>query len=1276
MTTSTTTSSTSSNNLFAGNSQMHRQIREFNWAESVLGPVEDWPQSLKTAIHIILGSDYPMAIWWGEEMIMFNNDAYMKFMGNKQASSLGRPAKAMWEDIWEVVGPMFHKVLQTGEAWFADKLLLYNERKGFKEEAYFTFSCSPIINENGKVGGIFCTSSEETRQVLSERRLDTLRQIGAISMEEGSLEKVRTELLSILDANNKDISFALLYSYANGACNLNGSTSGAFNTDLHQQPNITNCSVWQLPGELKNLSPVLLENVSVLAPFFKTPDHRVPPQQAFALPIVSSGNEQLSEWLVIGLSPLLELDDQYKDFINLLHTHVNALYANIKAIEYERQRIKKLLELDEAKTTFFSNISHEFRTPITLLLGPVEELLDKGNFSTEEEKQQLETIRRNGLRLLKQVNYLLNFASIESGRANAGYCAIDIGAYTKELSSIFTSVMDRAGLKYTISCDPVSEPVYVDPEMWEKIIFNLLSNAFKFTLEGEVSISLKDKGTEVQLVVQDSGVGIAEEELPHIFNRFHKIKNHCGRSYEGSGIGLSMVAELVKMHHGSITVESTPQQGSTFTITLQKGKEHLLPESINVTEPLLTYTAQQAADNPYLIEASSWLKASDAIVEFSTDAAIAEQAALKQYTVLLVEDNQDMLAYIRRILQPAYRVITATNGLDALQLLEAEQADIVLSDCMMPQVDGLALVQEIRKQPKYSTVPVILLSAQAGEEEKLRGLGIGADDYMTKPFSARELMVRIKSQLYIADLRKQAAQREHQLLLESQALRTELDDILANMSDAFIVLDDELRYTYVNANAGRFTNRSEVDFLGNVIWDVFPDLEGTVFQEKVLESQASRKELNFEFYYPTLDVWYDVRIYPYKHNTAMYICDISAKKRVEQARQESEVRFKVMADAAPVLIWVSAHGSEPIYFNKRWLEYRGKSLEEEQDTGWQEGVHPDDYKLLVKTYEQALEQKSTYEIEVRLKGADGEYRWFLSQGVPRFMPDGTFIGYIGACVDITNRKWAEEILSKYNRDLEERVTQRTSALLKANEQLQEQIAAKKKTQASLARSHEQLRALTTHLQVMREEERKYIARELHDELGQAFTALKIDVSLLIKRLNNSDMEQVSVREELQSMMKTINASIASVREIVAALRPAVLDNFGLMSEIESQAQEFQKRTSIKVNVISDIEYISLTREISIEVFRIIQESMTNIARHANATAVTINVGKSGDNFCFTVADNGVGMQTEILTDIKTFGLLGMQERAERIGADLTFDSEPEHGTQVKLKVPFYHNLPN
>jgi two-component system, sensor histidine kinase len=267
-------------------------------------------------------------------------------------------------------------------------------------------------------------------------------------------------------------------------------------------------------------------------------------------------------------------------------------------------------------------------------------------------------------------------------------------------------------------------------------------------------------------------------------------------------------------------------------------------------------------------------------------------------------------------------------------------------------------------------------------------------------------------------------------------------------------------------------------------------------------------------------------------------------------------------------------------------------------------------------------------------------------------------------------KLANDTLGKYNFELELRVEKRTSELQKANRQLQKQIRENKKAEESLSESHKKLQALTKHLQVMREDERKYIARELHDELGQAFTALKIDLTLIMKMLAAGPIEKGLFHAELQSMMKTINSSITSVREIVATLRPTVLDNFGLLSEIESQAQEFQKRTAITMELTTTLKYIPLGQEASIEVFRIIQESLTNIARHSEATAATITIDKDANFFRFEVTDNGKGMQADNLSEIRTFGLLGMQERADRIGASLTFDSIPDKGTRIILEVPF------
>jgi signal transduction histidine kinase len=268
--------------------------------------------------------------------------------------------------------------------------------------------------------------------------------------------------------------------------------------------------------------------------------------------------------LVVGLNPYRRFDDNYRSFLSLVAGQIAAGVANAQAYEEERRRAEALAEIDRAKTTFFSNISHEFRTPLTLMLGPLEDVLNDQVESgvAPAHRSRLEIAHRNSLRLLKLVNTLLDFSRIEAGRMEAHFEPTDLCKLTAELACNFESATEKAGLALSIDCEDLQQPVYVDHDMWEKIVLNLLANAFKFTFEGSIEVQLRASmaGQAVELIVRDTGVGIPESELARVFERFHRVEGQKSRSFEGSGIGLALVQELVKLHGGTIRVES---QGRT-----------------------------------------------------------------------------------------------------------------------------------------------------------------------------------------------------------------------------------------------------------------------------------------------------------------------------------------------------------------------------------------------------------------------------------------------------------------------------------------------------------------------------------------------------------------------------------------------------------------------------------------------------------------------------------------------------------------------------------------
>jgi signal transduction histidine kinase len=421
------------------------------------------------------------------------------------------------------------------------------------------------------------------------------------------------------------------------------------------------------------------------------------------------------------------------------------------------------------------------------MIGPLQDLLATDDAQLPPEARATLTVaHRNSLRLLKLVNTLLDFSRIEAGRIDACYEPTDLALFTTELASVFRSAVERAGLRFLVACPKLTEPVYVDRDMWEKIVLNLLSNAFKFTLEGEIRVTFQRAGDMAELRVSDTGVGIAEVELPHMFERFHRIRRTRARTHEGTGIGLALVHELVGLHGGSVSVASVEGRGTTFTVTLPLGEAHLPADRAAAARQLAPTTIGARS---FVEEALRWLPAGDptGLPDAHTMLEIpdgeADPSRTPRSRVLVADDNADMRDYLTRILAPRYDVEAVADGAAAWRHVKEHAPDLVLSDVMMPELDGFALLAVIRRHERSRSIPVILLSARAGEEARIEGLDAGADDYLVKPFSARELIARVASQLQLARLRRETEQRiaeSEQRLREADRRKDEFLALLAH----------------------------------------------------------------------------------------------------------------------------------------------------------------------------------------------------------------------------------------------------------------------------------------------------------------------------------------------------------------------------------------------------------------------------------------------------------------------------------------------------------------
>jgi signal transduction histidine kinase/ActR/RegA family two-component response regulator len=757
--------------FLAAAGELGRLIHAFDWSATPLGPLDEWPQSLRTAVSLILNARHPMWIGWGREATFLYNDAYVDVLGAaKHPWALGRPAHEVWSEIWDVCGPLADKVFRHAEATFIDAIQLFMRRGDFLEETWYSFSYSPIVGEDGRVGGLFCPSAEVSASVLNARRLGTLSRLSADALREPTVAGACATAIGTLADNPADLPFVLLY-VADGdgreAPRLRG-TAGL----RAPCPALDDAGAGPFP-----VAHVCRAGEAVLVDLAASPaDVRAalpdglsgqPLRQAIVLPLAmaghasgqTNGHSGALGALVLGVSPVRRLDPEYRTFLDLVAAQVTAALQNAGAIEEQRRRVAMLAELDRAKTAFFSNVSHEFRTPLTLMLGPIEDsLADADEPLPDAQRARLQLVRRNALRLERLVNTLLDFSRVQAGRMQANFTLADLPALTADLASGFRSVIESAGLVFDVRCAPLARPVRLDVGMWEKIVLNLLSNAFKFTFEGTITLTVDAADGAARVTVRDTGIGIAPEHLGTVFERFQRVEGARSRSNEGSGIGLALVRDLVELQGGTIAVESTPGQGSAFIVTLP-----FAPAGAGAADGGLAVAPTGRVLAAFAEEAGRWLP--DPPPDAPVPRPAEDGVVLSMGRVLVADDNADMRDYLARLLGQHWQVSVAADGMAAFEIVQRERPDVVVADVMMPRLDGFGLIARLRADRDLADTPVVLVSARAGEEARIEGLEKGANDYLVKPFGARELITRVESQVMQARMR--ALERAHAARLAS-----------------------------------------------------------------------------------------------------------------------------------------------------------------------------------------------------------------------------------------------------------------------------------------------------------------------------------------------------------------------------------------------------------------------------------------------------------------------------------------------------------------------------
>ena len=1164
---STTISSEEALAWLQGGGEMGALIRNTDWAQTPLGPAAHWSPALRMIVKFLLANRFPQLLWWGSEFCSIYNDAYIPILGAKHPWALGRPVREVWNEIWHVLKPLIETPFLGGPATWMEDIPLEINRRGFFEETHFTIAYSPVPDESvpGGIGGVLATVHEITEKVVSERRVRALRDLGARSVEPKSAEEACVIVREALSPHPKDIPFLLLYlldekrQNAKLACCIGSDQEDRGCPTLLDLSSQTTEGTWPLSDVLATEDIQLVDELK--SRFDRVPQGPWPdaPARAAVVPVRSNIQHQLAGFMIVGLSSRLEFDKSYRDFLELMSTQIATTVANARAYEEGHKRAEALAELDCAKTLFFSNVSHEFRTPLTLMLGPLEDTLASGDGLSEEVRSNLRVAHRNSLRLLKLVNTLLDFSRIETGRIQACYEPTDLASLTAELASLFGSTVERAGLRFLVNCDLGTGLAYVDREMWEKIVFNLLSNAFKFTFKGEIEVSLTQVANAAQLRVRDTGNGIPAENLPHLFERFYRVQGARGRTWEGSGIGLALVQELAKLHGGSVRVESELDRGSTFIVTIPLGKEHLPKERIGAARTLDSTGVSAGA---YVQEALHWTASTQDIAEdievatlVSRKAAPSSPQSQSQQLsrILLADDNADLRQYLETLLSQRYRVMPCEDGQVALERARQTRPDLVLADVMMPRMDGFSLLRALREDANLRDVPVILLSARAGEESRIQGLDSGADDYLVKPFSARELMARVGSHLAMAKVRREAAELERKFRAEAEHERRRLYELFMQAPAAIGLLSGpEHRFTFANLDYIKVTGRQNVeDLLGRTVREAFPELAG----QGILE---------------LLDGVYQTGV-PYTATARQLILNQGPNGKPEETY--FDFVYQPMRDSFDRVEGILFHGVD--------VTQQVRARQE-----------------LEKRGQQFREMAETLDTEVRAR----------------------------------------------TKDLVERNTE-------------------------ILRQSEQVRELSWRLLQAQDEERRHIARELHDSAGQTLTVLGMNLAQLVQKSGRTAPELATDAEAIQDMVQQLHRDIRTTSYL---LHPPLLDESGLYSALSWYTQGLLERSGLEIALDISRDFGRLPRDIELVVFRLVQECLTNIHRHAESKTANIRIARENAQIVVEIQDRGQGMSPQRLAEIQSggsgVGIRGMRERLSQFKGEMKIESD-NTGTRISVSIP-------
>ena len=720
----------------AGGGEMGALMRSLDWSNTLLGPVSSWPQSLRTAVSILLASRFPMLIHWGPELVQFYNDGFRPILGDlKHPGALGQPAYPWWTEIWDFLTPMFERVLAGEGTWYENQLILPN-RNGYIEETYFTFSHSPIRDESGGIGGIFQAVTETTERVLDERRLRTLRDLAANAAEAQVAQDACRIAAETLSQNAADIPFALIYLLDEDRkhARLAGTAGLAPDTPASplvvelnsEEPSLTKEETtgnWPLgrvacTGQIEHVN-------NLVAQFGSLPGGPWPesPSVALVLPVAQPGVMLPAGLLVVGVSPRRALDDSYRSFFTLVAGQIATAIANTRALEAERKRAEALAELDRAKSQFLANMSHELRTPLNGILGYAQ-ILKKGKTLTDQQKNGISIIHQCGEHLLNLINDILDISKIEARKMELYPKNFHFPEFLEGVAEICRIRAEQKGIELIYeTLTPLPKAIRADEKRLRQVLINLLSNAVKFTEKGSITFKVGYHEGKLRFHVEDTGIGIAPEQLEEIFLPFQQVGEYS-RETEGTGLGLAISRQLVQMMDGELNVKSTLGQGSVFSLDLD------LPE--------VSHHAN--------------------ITNVEENNIVGFKGASRK--VLVVDDKWANRSVLVNLLEPiGFEVVEATDGLDALSKASEFKPDVIFMDLVMPVMDGFEATRRLRMLPDLTDVVIIAISASVFNFDQQQSREVGCDDFLAKPVREAELLEKLRVYLNLEWIYEEAREK-------------------------------------------------------------------------------------------------------------------------------------------------------------------------------------------------------------------------------------------------------------------------------------------------------------------------------------------------------------------------------------------------------------------------------------------------------------------------------------------------------------------------------------